>query len=540
MTEPSETFDYIVVGGGSAGSVVAARLSEDANHTVLLLEAGPADTKRELHIPAAFSKLFRSELDWNYDTEPQENLGYRQIYWPRGKVLGGSSSINAMMWVRGFAEDYDSGASTAGDGWSWAALAPYFRRVENVRDANGKDADSAGTMTISVQRSPRSSTAVFLKAAAEIGLDVIPANGDIGEGVTQTMVSQRNGTRFSTADGYLKPARNRPNLTVRTGAQATRVVFEMTRAVGVEYVVGGSKRTARASREIILAGGSINTPQLLMLSGIGARDELEKVGIPVIVDSPEVGKNLRDHLIAALIIDAEKDTLFAAEKAAQLVNYISRRRGMLSSNVAEAYGLVKSDPALDEPDMELLFAPVAFVDQGLSTHPTHGLTIGTILLQPHSTGTISLVSADPFVKPRIDPRYLSDPDGHDRRSLMAALEICADIVDSEAMGAISRRTFIKPDNSDDLSREQRHRLSIDEYSHTLYHPVGTARMGLDARSVVDENLRVRGVQGLRVADASVMPNIIRGHTNAPSIVIGEKAADLIKASNRTGAVASAG
>lgn len=264
-----------------------------------------------------------------------------------------------------------------------------------------------------------------------------------------------------------------------------------------------------------------------MLSGIGERAELERAGIGVLVDSPEVGKNLRDHLVAAITIDVREDTLFAAESPAQLITYLLRRRGMLTSNVAEAYGFVKSDPALALPDIELLFAPVAFVGEGLVPIPEHGLSVGAVLLAPESHGTITLASSNPFDAPLIDPRYLSDPEGKDRAAMMVSLNVCEDIVATEAMGSVSRRHFIAPENSDSMTREQRDTLTLTRLAHTLYHPVGTARMGLDPGSVVDEALRVRGVQGLRVADASIMPTIIHGHTNAPAYVIGEKAADLI-------------
>ena len=522
------SYDFIVVGAGSAGCAVASRLSEDRDRTVLLLEAGPRDRRLEIRIPAAFSKLFRSPVDWSYDTEPQPQLNDRRIYWPRGKVLGGSSSMNAMMWIRGFAEDYDAWGEAAGASWSWKSLLPYFLRVERVQGASGDETGTAGAIRVEPQRAPRSATAVFLEAAREIGLAQVAANGRVHDGVSRTMVTQRRGARFSAADGYLKRARRRRNLIVRTGSQSTRVLFEGTRAVGVEYVRDGAITRARADREVILCGGSVNTPQLLMLSGVGDREELEAHGIPVIAHSPEVGKNLKDHLVAGLIVDALDDTLFAAERFGELAKYVVARKGMLTSNVAEAYGYVRSDPALDLPDIELIFAPVAFVDQGLTTHTAHGLTIGAVLLQPRSSGTVGLASADPFDKPRIDPRYLTDPEGRDREALLLGLGVCEDLVASEAIGRVSRRGFIRPEHSDGMPRADRDQLAISEYAHTLYHPVGTARMGTDAGSVVDENLLVRGVEGLRVADASVMPSIIHGHTNAASIVIGERAADLIR------------
>jgi choline dehydrogenase len=523
----AESFNYVIVGAGSAGAALAERLSADGTSSVLLLEAGPADKKTEIHIPAAFAQLFRSDLDWNYDTTPQAELGGRSVFWPRGKVLGGSSSMNAMMWVRGFAADYDHWADVAGPQWSWASLLPYFRRVERVTGGTDASHGTEGAVSIQPQRSPRSHTAVFLAAVRELGHTVEEPNHAQPEGFSQTMVTQQRGSRVSTADAYLKPARRRGNLTVRTDAQATRVLFEGRRATGVEYLKDGSRRRVLARRETVLCGGAVNTPQLLMLSGIGPADELRKHGIPVVADSPEVGANLRDHLLSGLVAETTGDTLFSAQKPGQIASYLLRRRGMLTSNVAEAYGFIRTNPDLDLADIEIIFAPVAYVGEGLVPTPAHGLTVGAILLQPKSSGVVTLASADPLAKAAIDPRYLSDPAGADRATLLAGLEWCERLLQAPAMRADTTGTLLMPPGSTNLSSADRLALAVADHAHTLYHPVGTARMGADAASVVDPELRVRGVDGLRVADASIMPMIIRGHTNAPTIVIGEKAADLL-------------
>jgi choline dehydrogenase len=507
--------DYIVVGTGSAGSVLANRLSETPGVQVLVLEAGSRDKDKFVHIPAAFAKLFKSDADWDYATEPQKELGGREVYWPRGKVLGGSSSMNAMMWVRGFAADYDEWGEAAGQSWSYASVREYFTRIEG------------GPLAISPQRSPRSSTAQWLSAIAECGYRTEDPNRDAPEGFCETRVTQRRGARWSTADAYLKPVLRRPNLRVITDAMVTRVIIEGGRAVGVEYQLDGRNHVATARREVVLCGGAINSPQLLMLSGIGDRERLADHGIDAVRHAPEVGQNLMDHLCVPVGFDAAEDTLYAAEKPRELVDYLIRRRGMLTSNVGEAYGFVRSRDDLDLPDLELIFAPAPFFDEGVGAgHSGHAVVMGPILLKPRSRGAVTLRSADHRAKPVIDPRYLTDDEGADRAALMAGLRITARIADSPTMRRLLRG-IARPAGATALDEATLER-ALEMVSHTLYHPVGTCRMGSDEASVVDPELRVRGVDGLRVADASIMPTIIRGHTHAPSVMIGEKASDVIR------------
>jgi choline dehydrogenase len=522
--------DYIVVGTGSAGSVVAEGLTADPSNTVVVLEAGAEDSDKRIHIPATWSHLFRTDVDWDYLTEPQQQLNGRQIYWPRGRTLGGSSSMNAMMWVRGFAADYDEWALHAGDEWAFARMVQYFKRIEGVQGAAEADQGTRGPIHVSKQRSPRRSTAAWLEAVKQSGYSVERPNLPQPNGFTETMVTQRRGARWSTADAYLRPALRRKNLRLLTKATVGRVVFENARAVGVEFEKDGRWQFVRARREIVLCAGVVNSPQLLMLSGVGHGDHLQQVGIRTIHHSPEVGENLHDHLVAALGFEVGADSLFTAGTPRQILNYLIRRRGMLTSPAGEAYGFVRSDPELALPDLELFFGPAPFFDEGLAAPNGHGVLLGAILLKPHSRGRLWLRSHDPKAKPAIDPQYLSDSGGADRAALTEGLRMSAQIAAAPALKEVLG-SMVRPLGATDAT-EDALATAINAESHTMYHPVGTCRMGADPESVVTPQLLVRGVLGLRVADASVMPNIVRGHTHAASVLIGAKAVDLITAAKR--------
>lgn len=518
--------DFVIIGAGPAGCVLASRLSADPASRVRLLEAGPAADKSEIRIPAAFNKLFQTPVDWNYRTEPEPNLGGRRLYWPRGKMLGGSSSMNAMMWVRGNPADYDEWAALGNRGWSWLEVLPYFRRAERCARGPADHRGCEGPLHVAEQRSPNPATRAFVAAAEQAGIRrTDDINGPPYEGVDLTQVLQRRGARCSAADAYLKPALRRPNLRLVTGAHATRIVFEGRRAVGVEYRRAGRTEVARARREVLVAGGAVNSPQLLLLSGVGPAAQLQALGITPVHDLPGVGENLQDHLAVAVIVRCPQPiTLAAAESVSSLLRYLLLRRGMLTSNVGEALALVRSTPAAPAPDVELIFAPVPYIDHGLTPPPGHGLTIGVVLLRPASRGRIALRSADPFEAPRIHANYLSDPDGRDLATLLQGTRLAQRVFAMPALAPFVGEPLAPPQPElDDAELE----TYVRARSETLYHPVGSCRMGADPLAVVDAELRVHGVEGLRVVDASVMPTLVRGHTQAPTVMIAEKAADLI-------------
>ncbi|MFC9977577.1 GMC family oxidoreductase [Spirillospora sp. NPDC127200] len=514
-------YDYIVVGAGSAGCALAARLSEDRAVRVALVEAGGPDDRREIHVPAAFPKLFKTAYDWDFHTVKQPGLDNRELYWPRGRTLGGSSSLNAMMWVRGHRADYDGWGVP---GWSYDEVLPYFRRLEG---RVGSNADAVygtdGPLTVSEQRDPNETTRAFLAACDAAGVPRLPElNGPDNEGCALTPVSQRRGRRWSAADAYLRPARRRRNLTVATGVHVARVLIEDGRAVGIET---RESRRVRAGREVVLAGGAVGSPHLLMLSGVGDADHLREVGIEPVADRPAVGDRLRDHLAAPVLRHCTLPvTLTGADTPANVARYLLLRRGPFTSNVGEAVVFAKSDPALPAPDLELIFAPVPYVGHGLVPPTEHGLTIGVILLRPESAGRVRLASADPEAAPLIDPGYLTGEG--DLRRLVQGVAMAERLLGTEPLARYAGGPMAPyPGGTDERALA----AYVRGNAETLYHPTGTCRMGVDEDSVVDERLRVRGVAGLRVADASVLPEIVRGHTNAPAIMVGEKAADLIRA-----------
>ena len=520
----ANSFDVIIVGAGTAGCVLARRLSERPSVRVLLLEAGPPDRRAEIRIPAAFSKLFKTEYDWNFSTVPQPALAGRALYWPRGRTLGGSSSINAQMHVRGNRRDFADWVDAGNADWSFERVLPCFRRAEQSSRGPAPWRGTDGPMLIEELRSPNPATDAFIRAAVESGIErSADVNAERQDGVDYTQVTQRRGRRWSAADAYLRPALRRGNLKVVTGALAAKVLFDGTRASGVEFSAYGRTHTMHARTEVILAAGAVGSPHLLELSGVGDSERLRAIGIPVVHHLPGVGDNLQDHLAAGVIVKSRQPTtLVAAQRLTSVLRYLLTRRGMLTSNVAEACAFVRSDPAKDAPDLELIFAPAPFVDHGLTPQTEHGLTVGTVLLTPRSAGSVHARTADPSDAPAIDPRYLTDAQGDDLRRMLIGLRLCAKVLAAPALAEhVGER--IMPDAS--ATSDEALSQFIRERAETLYHPVGTCRMGPDDLAVVDERLLVHGLTSLRVVDASVMPTIVRGHTNAATVMIAERGAE---------------
>ena len=529
------TYDYVIVGAGSAGCVLAARLTEDPDVSVLLLEAGPPDTSDLIHIPAAFAALFRTRQDWDHMTAWEPGLAGRRVYLPRGRTLGGSSSINAMVYMRGNRADYDEWAADGCTGWGYDDLLPYFKRSEdNERGANEYHG-TGGPLPVADGRARTQTCADFIEAAVAVGLQTnSDFNGAEQDGVGWYQVTQRDGRRASVAVGYLHPAMERPNLEVRTDCHVLKVVFEGTRAVGVQAIAADGLTELRAEREVIVSSGTYNSPQLLMLSGLGRPDELALLQVPLVAEAPEVGLNLSDHPTAGVVWVTDepcslKDAMTEENVAAWMAG-----QGPLTSNLAETGGFVRTRDDLTAPDVQFHMVPAMYAQEGLLPPPAHGITLSACVLKPRSRGLVALPSPDPTVKPFIVHNYLTEPE--DLRSAIEGVRLTMEITNTAPLQRYARQPYLVPASDSDADIEAHIRAT----AQTIYHPVGTCRMGSDDASVVDPELRVRGVEALRVVDASVMPSVPRGNTNAPTIALAERAADLIRGRAVETAVAGAG
>jgi choline dehydrogenase-like flavoprotein len=526
-------FDYIIVGGGSAGCVLAARLTEDADVNVALLEAGPADSSVLIHCPAGLAVLAKNgDANWKFDTAAQPGLNGRRGYQPRGKVLGGSSSVNAMIYIRGQREDYDGWAAEGNPGWGYDDVLPYFKKAED--NARGGDTfhGNSGPLHVQDLTTPNRLGPVFVQAGQQAGYAHNPDfNGASQEGVGMYQVTHKNGERFSAAKGYLTPNLRRPNLHVFTGAHTTRILLEHKRAVGVELLHEGETKQLRASREVLLCAGAIQSPQILMLSGIGPHRHLVEKGIATLHDLPGVGQNLHDHIDIVQMVNAPQLTESFGVSFTGIVNAIKgifewrrQRTGMLTTNFAEAGGFIKSQPEERTPDLQFHFAIAKLVNHGRSTVLGHGYSCHVCLLRPVSRGSVTLASKDPMEPPVIDPNFLGERDDVER--LVRGFKLMRKLLQQPALVALGGKEVPKSAAAQsDLQIEQ----FIRDNADTVYHPVGSCRMGRGPLDVVDHELRVHGIQALRVVDASIMPRLVSGNTNAPTIMIAEKAADLIKA-----------
>ena len=523
-------YDYIIVGSGSAGSVLANRLSVRREIKVLLLEAGGSDKSLFVRMPAGIARLGTPRFNWLYETTPQAAMNGRRMYQPRGRLLGGSSSVNAMVYMRGQAADYDHWRQLGNAGWSYADVLPYFKKSERNERLHDEFHGSDGPLNVAERPYTNPLSHVFLEAAQQAGIPLNPDfNGAMQLGCGLFQVTQKNGERCSAAAAYLHPVAKRKNLTIRTKAQATRILIEMNRAVGVEYVRGGKLYKVRAAREVVLAGGSINSPQLLLLSGVGPAQELGALGIPVKLDLPGVGKNLQDHLNVNILQRATPGiTLDSKSRGLGTImptlEFLLRRTGPGTSNVAEAGAFVISALGAATPDIQYHFIPAQVIDHARKQLDGHGITLHACCLRPQSRGEIRLASRDPLQPAVIDPNYLASD--YDRKILIDSIRRGREILASPAF-----KPFLGEERFPGAAQQSDAELTefVRATAETEYHPVGTCKMGSDAMAVVDDKLRVRGIDRLRVIDASIMPTVISGNTNAPMIMIAEKGAEMMLA-----------